>query len=117
MPRLIETTINMRGQALPVPELTLEAGCPGHFSLYAYDGTHEQFHSKFTSDLDLTRLPSGKFCTYHHGCQLAAVAMNILRRMGHRGLLGPNAPVRHSAKRPSINTVMQELICRGGRLI
>jgi hypothetical protein len=25
------------------------------------DGTCEQFHAEFKSDLDLTRLPSGKF--------------------------------------------------------
>ena len=42
--------------------------------------------------------------------------MNILRLMGQRGLLGPDAPVRHSAKRRRIKTVMQELIYRAGRL-
>ena len=31
--------------------------------------------------------------------------------------LGPDAPVRHSAKRRRIKTVMQELIYRAGRLI
>ena len=50
-------------------------------------------------------------------CQLAAVAMNILRLMGQRALLGPDAPIRHSAKRRRIKTVMQELIYRAGRLI
>ena len=43
--------------------------------------------------------------------------MNILRLMGQRGLLGPDAPVRHEAKRRRIKTVMQELIYRAGRLI
>lgn len=50
-------------------------------------------------------------------CQFAVLAMDILRQMGHRGLLGPDAPVRHSAKRRRIKTVMQELIYRAGRLI
>jgi hypothetical protein len=49
--------------------------------------------------------------------RLAALAMNILRLMGQRGLLGPDAPVRHAAKRRRIKTVMQELIYRAGRLI
>jgi hypothetical protein len=49
--------------------------------------------------------------------ELAALAMNILRPMGQQGLLGPDAPVRHSAKRRRIKTVMQELIYRAGRLI
>ena len=43
--------------------------------------------------------------------------MNILRLMGQRGLLGPDAPVRRSAKRRRIKTVMQELIYRAARLI
>ena len=86
-------------------------------ALYADHGTHEQFHSEFKTDLDLTRLPSGKFDTNYLVCQLAALAMNILRLMGQRGLLGPDAPVRHSAKRRRIKTVMQELIYRAARLI
>lgn len=124
--RLIERTIDKHGQALLVPELTLEGwttSLPATLSaqdiiaLYADHGTHEQFHSEFKTDLDLTRLPSGKFDTNYLVCQLAAVAMNILRLMGQRGLLGPDAPVRHSAKRRRIKTVMQELIYRAGRLI
>jgi Transposase DDE domain group 1 len=124
--RLIERRIDKHGQALIVPELTLEGwttSLPARFgvkeiiALYADHGTHEQFHSEFKTDLDLTRLPSGKFDTNYLVCQLAALAMNILRLMGQRGLLGPDAPVRHSAKRRRIKTVMQELIYRAGRLI
>ena len=40
-----------------------------------------------------------------------------LRLMGQRGLLGADAPVRHSAKRRRFKTVMQKLIYRVGRLI
>jgi hypothetical protein len=124
--RLIERRIDKHGQVLIVPELTLEGwttSLPAQFSaseiiaLYADHGTHEQFHSEFKTDLDLTRLPSGKFDTNYLVCQLAALAMNILRLMGQRGLLGPDAPVRHAAKRRRIKTVMQELIYRAGRLI
>ena len=43
--------------------------------------------------------------------------MNILRLMGQRGLLGPDAPVRHAARRRRIKTVMQELVDRAGRLV
>jgi Transposase DDE domain group 1 len=124
--RLIERSIDKRGQVLIAPELTLEGwttSLPATLSaqaitlLYADHGTHEQFHSEFKTDLDLTRLPSGKFDTNYLVCQLAALAMNILRLMGQRGLLGPDAPVRHSAKRRRIKTVMQELIYRAARLI
>lgn len=125
--RLIERTIDRRGQALLVPELTLEGwttslgatqfDAAAIIALYADHGTHEQFHSEFKTDLDLTRLPSGKFDTNYLICQLAALTMNMLRLIGQRGLLGPDAPVRHAAKRRRLKTVMQELIYRAGRLI
>jgi hypothetical protein len=125
--RLIERTIDRRGQVLLVPEIELEGWTTSLaqdrfdvqqiIALYADHGTHEQFHAEFKTDLDLTRLPSGKFDTNYLVCQLAALAMNILRLMGQRALLGPDAPIRHAAKRRRIKTVMQELIYRAGRLI
>ena len=124
--RLVERTISAAGQHLIVPEIELDGwtttlprsiGVQQLIELYADHGTHEQFHAEFKTDLDLRRLPSGKFDTNALVCQLAALAMNILRLMGQRGLLGPDAPVRHSAKRRRIKTVMQELIYRAGRLI
>jgi hypothetical protein len=124
--RLIERTIGSRGQHLILPEVELDGWTttlPASLdadkivALYADHGTHEQFHAEFKTDLDLTRLPSGKFDTNALVCRLAALAMNILRLMGQRGLLGPDAPVRHEAKRRRIKTVIQELIYRAGRLI
>lgn len=124
--RLIERTIDAKGQVLLVPDYKLEGwttslpptlNAQAIIGLYADHGTHEQFHSEFKTDLDLTRLPSGKFDTNYLICQLAALAMNILRLMGQRGLLGDDAPVRHSAKRRRIKTVIQELIYRAARLI
>ncbi len=124
--RLTERSIDKHGLVLLEPELTLEGwttSLPACISptqviaLYADHGTHEQFHSEFKTDLDLTRLPSGKFDTNYLICQLAALAMNMLRLLGQRGLLGPDAPVRHPAKRRRIKTVMQELIYRAGRII
>ena len=124
--RLIERSIDKHGQVLIVPELTLEGwttSLPASFdarriiALYADHGTHEQFHSEFKTDLDLTRLPSGKFDTNYLVCQLAALAMNILRLMGQAGLHGPDASVRHPAKRRRIKTVIQELVYRAARLI
>ncbi len=125
--RLIERTIDAKGQVQLVPQLTLQGwttSLPAKgfkadqiIKLYADHGTHEQFHSEFKTDLDLERLPSGKFDTNYLVCALAAVAMNILRLMGQAGLHGADTPVRHSAKRRRIKTVMQELIYRAGRII
>ncbi len=125
--RLIERTIDAKGQLLIEPKLTLQGwstsldsrqfDAKAVIALYADHGTHEQFHCEFKTDLDLERLPSGKFDTNYLVCELAALAMNILRLMGQAGLLGPDAPVRHAARRRRIKTVMQELIYRAGRVI
>jgi hypothetical protein len=96
--RFTVRSIDAKGQSLLVPQLTLEGwttSLPANsfkacdvIALYCDHGTHEQFHSEFKTDLDLTRLPSGKFDTNYLVCQLAALAMNILRLIGQRGLLG-----------------------------
>jgi Transposase DDE domain group 1 len=124
--RLIERTIDKRGQQMLMPEYTLEGWSttlPERFDaqaiidLYADHGTHEQFHSEFKTDMDLTRLPSGKFDTNYLVCALAAVAMNLLRLVGQHTLHHPDSPVRHSAQRRRIRTVMQELMFKAGRLL
>ena len=92
----------------------------GIIALNADHGSYEQFHAEFKTDLDLVRLPSCKFDTNHLVCQFAALAMNILRLIGQRGLLGRDsggAPVRHAAKRRQLKTVMQALIHRAARPI
>jgi hypothetical protein len=125
--RLTERTIDKRGQQMLLPEYVLEGWsttlAPAAFSpeqviaLYADHGTHEQFHSEFKTDMDLVRLPSGKFDTNYLVCALAAVAMNLLRLVGQHTLHEPDAPVRHTAQRRRIRTVMQELMFKAARLI
>ena len=91
--------------------------------LYKDHATHEQFgktpsqHSEFKTDMDLERLPSGKFDTNFLVCSLAAVAMNILRLIGQNALIGKDAPLRHAAKRRRMKTVMQEIMFKAGRMI
>jgi hypothetical protein len=124
--RLVERTIDKHGNALLLPEYVLEGWTttlPQRFSpaeiiaLYCDHATHEQFHSEFKSDMDLERLPSGKFDTNYLVCQLAAVAMNLLRLIGQNTLNEPDAPMRHVAKRRRIKTVMQELMFKAARMI
>ena len=86
-------------------------------ALYRDHATSEQFHSEFKTDLDLERLPSGKFDTNDLVLAFAVLGYNILRWMGQRALLGPDAPVRHKAKRRRIRTVMQELMYMACRLV
>jgi hypothetical protein len=56
--------------------------------LYGQHATHEPFHSEFKTDMGLERLPSGKFDTNYLVCQLACVAMNLLRLIGAHTLHG-----------------------------
>ena len=124
--RLTERTIDKHGNPLLLPAYELEGWTttlPSTFSeqavidLYKDHATHEQFHSEFKSDMDLERLPSGKFDTNFLVCSLAAVAMNILRLMGQNALTGKDGPLRYQAKRRRMKTVMQELMFKAGRMI
>lgn len=115
--QLTERTIKADGTLLLLPELTidgwetsLDAPIDTVIALYADHGTHEQFHSEFKTDLDLERLPSGKFDTNTLVLSLAALAYNILRLIGQQALLSNKAPIRHPAKRRRLKTVMQEML-------
>lgn len=122
--RVIKRTIDKRGQALLVPEITVEGwwtnlDLPEQkiIKLYENHGLSEQFHSEFKSDLDLERLPSGKFATNALLMALGSFAYNILRLIGQLGLLGDYSPVRHPAKRRRLKTVIQELVYLAARLV
>lgn len=124
--RLTERTIDKHGNALLLPAYKLEGwtttlpasfSCAEIIALYCDHGTHEQFHAEFKSDMDLERLPSGKFDTNFLVCALAAVAMNILRLIGQGALISKDAPLRHKAKRRRMKTVMQEIMFKAARMI
>jgi hypothetical protein len=124
--RLIERTIDRHGQGALLPELEYafwDTTLPADFrpsaviALYADHGTHEQFHSEFKTDLDLERLPSGKFATNDLILSLAMLAYNVLRLIGQGALLSDDAPVRHPAKRRRLKTVIQELITVSAKLV
>lgn len=104
----------LEGWTTTLPERFAETDI---IALYCDHATHEQFHSEFKTDMDLERLPSGKFDTNYLVCQLAAVAMNLLRLIGQNTLNEPDGPVRHKAKRRRIKTVMQEMMFKAARMI
>lgn len=122
--RVTERTIDRRGQRLLLPEIEVEGWWTSFYrpeeeiiKLYHDHGTSEQFHSEFKTDMDLERLPSGKFATNALIMTLAGLTYNILRFIGQLGLLGDHSPIRHAAKRRRIRTVIQELVYRASRLI
>jgi hypothetical protein len=53
---------------------------------YHAHGICEQFHSELKTDMDLERLPSGKFDTNELILELAMLAYNILRMIGQEAL-------------------------------
>lgn len=122
--RVTERETDRKGQRLLIPEIELQGWWTSLdlpeaevISLYRDHGTSEQFHSELKSDMDLERLPSGKFATNELVFACAALVYNILRFIGQLGLIGNRVPVRHPAKRRRIKTVIQELMYFAGRLI
>ncbi|NSW88050.1 MAG: transposase [Syntrophobacteraceae bacterium] len=122
--RAAERTMDRKGQLLLIPEIELEGwwttlDLPDKeiIRLYEDHGTSEQFHSEIKSDMDIERLPSGKFATNALILSLGGLAYHILRSIGQRGLLGEKTPVRHPARRRRIKTVMQELMYLAARLV
>lgn len=119
-----ERTIDQKGQHLLIPDIQL-AGWWTSLALpaveviehYRYHGTHEQFHSEIKTDLDLERLPSGKFDTNDAILGLGAFVYNCLRLIGQLGLTGEIAPIRHPAKRRRLKTVLQEIMYRAAKFV
>jgi hypothetical protein len=122
--RAVERTIDRHGQRLIAPDLeiegwwtTLDLPEKQVIELYEDHGTSEQFHSELKTDMDIERLPSGKFATNALVLTLGGLAYNILRAIGQLGLVSGETPVRHPAKRRRIKTVMQELMYLAARLV
>ncbi len=125
--RIIRRTTDSVGQYFLTPDYELdgwwttldeaEYSDDNVILLYKDHATSEQFHSEFKTDMDLERLPSGKFDTNDLVMCLGALTYNILRYMGQTCLLGPNSPVRHKAQRRRIKTVMQELVYQSARFM
>lgn len=122
--QVTERTIDKKGQRLLVPDIelqgwwtSLDVSAEQVIKLYQHHGTHEQFHSEIKTDLDLERLPSGKFDTNDAIVHLASFAYNCLRLLGQLGLTGEIAPIRHPAKRRRLKTVLQEIMYRAAKFV
>lgn len=85
--------------------------------LYKGHALCEQYHAEIKTDMDLERLPSGKFATNQLVVACGALVYNILRFIGQVALIKPTGIIRHEAKRRRIKTVIQELVYFAGRLI
>ncbi len=120
---ITERTIDKYGQFNLVPDVEVETwwtnlGDPDEeiIRLYHVHGECEQFHSEVKTDMDLERLPSGKFATNALILELGMIAYNILRMIG-QGTIGGRAPrQKRNVKRRRLRTVISNLIMMAGHV-
>lgn len=122
--RVVERTILTNGQILLAPEIEVDTfwtslpdAPEAIIRLYADHGTSEQFHSEIKSDMDMERLPSGKFQTNNLILHLGVLAYNILRILGQTSLVMSDTPLKKKVQRRRIRTVIQNLITIAARLV
>ena len=77
---------------------------------YHAHGECEQYHSELKTDMDLERLPSGKFDTNELVLEIAILSYNILRMIGQEALGKRNPRLRQTVKRRRHRTVINNLI-------
>lgn len=131
--RVVERTIAADGQRLLMPEIEIstwwtslkrrQATAAQVIELYHQHGTSEQFHSELKTEMDLERLPSGKFATNALMLSLGLVAYNVLRLCGQAALaedeqlpLEHKMPLSKPVFRRRLRSVMQDLMYFAARL-
>jgi hypothetical protein len=131
--QVVQRTIAADGQRLLVPEIEIDtwwtslgpytASAEEVIELYHQHGTSEQFHSELKTEMDLERLPSGKFATNALMLALGQVAYNVLRLCDQVALsedrrLPPNQkmPLSQPVARRRLRSVMQDLMYLAARL-
>ena len=120
---ITERTIDKYSQFNLVPDVEVETwwtnlGDPDEeiIRLYHAHGECEQFHSEVKTDMDLERLPSGKFATNALILELGMIAYNILRMIG-QGTIGGRAPrQKRNVKRRRLRTGISNLIMLAGHV-
>ncbi len=122
--RVTLRTMEADGQALLIPRVEVETywtslsdDVATVVELYRAHGTSEQFHSELKTDLDLERLPSGKFQTNELVLLLGMVAYNLLKLIGQESLREADAPIRKQVSRRRVRSVMQDMIYLACRLV
>jgi hypothetical protein len=126
---VIYRTITAQGQKLLVPEIeaatywtSLKLPAQEVIELYHQHGTSEQYHSEIKTDMDLERLPSGKFATNALVLSLGLVAYNVLRLCGQNALKQngqlpqeKRMPIRKPVARRRLRSVIQDLMYLAAR--
>lgn len=113
---IIERTIDKHGQILLLPDIEVNMwwtnlGWTDDEVIESYHahGECEQYHSELKTDMDVERLPSGKFETNALVLELAMIAFNLLRLIGQQSLRYKQ-PEKRNVKRRRLRTVISNLI-------
>jgi hypothetical protein len=131
--QVAQRTISADGQRLLMPEIEIatwwtslkrrRASPEQVIELYHGHGTSEQFHSELKTEMDLERLPSGKFATNALMLSLGLVAYNVLRLCGQAALsedqhLPPEEkmPLSKPVFRRRLRSVIHDLMYFAARL-
>lgn len=117
---LIERKVDKYGQLLLVPVYQLHAWwtdmdqilypVESIIELYKDHATSEQFHSEYKTELDIEKLPSGKFLTNELILSLSQITFNIIRFIGHNVLASDHYPIKRKVSRVKIRTVLKKII-------
>lgn len=120
---ITERTIDRHGQYFIVPDIelgtywtNLPLSDRDIIDLYHAHGESEQYHSEIKTDMDVERLPSGKFDSNKLVLELTIIAYNILRIVGQESLKKRDDPGRKKVRRRRIRTVISNLMQFAGHL-
>ena len=128
---VVRRTISAEGQALLIPDIEVQtwwtnlAAPPADvIRLYREHSTCEQFHSELKTDMDLERLPSGKFATNALLLLLGMMAYNGLRLCGQTSLrearhlpAEKQVALRKKAGRRRLRSVILDLMYQAARWV
>ena len=119
---ITERTIDKYGQVLMLPDIevnmwwtNLDWTDDEIIESYHAHGECEQYHSELKTDMDVERLPSGKFDTNALVFELAMIAYNLLRMIGQESLKHKQ-PDKRPVRRRRLRTVIANLILIAGHL-
>lgn len=113
---VIERTVDKYGQILLTPDIEVNTWWTNLgwtddeiIASYHAHGECEQYHSEIKTDMDVERLPSGKFATNELVLELTVIAYNLLRMIGQESLR--HKPDRkRKVKRRRIRTVIDNIV-------
>lgn len=116
--KVTERFVAKDGSHLLFPEIEVETYWTNMYEspvdiieLYHDHGTSEQFHSELKTDMNVERLPSGKFVVNEILLKTAMLSFNILRFIGQTALsLKDSLPYKTKSKRKRLRKVIDDLI-------